>query len=125
MVATEPAADAPSEDPCAIVGPEATIRVGSALTEVLPGAALTGVNGPGCVQRYTAGADWIELRFEPATGDGDGLFPVTDELSTNGLDTTRVQLADGAVDVTAAASDPAGISTWDASLAGAGALLDP
>ncbi|MEM7337152.1 MAG: hypothetical protein AAF467_00820 [Actinomycetota bacterium] len=116
---------AETSDPCASLTPDVTAGIAAGLDVVLAGASHTSTEAAGdaCVVRYTSDADWVELRFQPATGDNDQLFPISDAVSTDGARLTRVTQASGSTDVIADASDPASISTWDASIAGASALL--
>lgn len=127
-----PAADADStapapagDDICALLTPSATAAVEEGMTSVLSGAELesSGAEGADCVQRFTSGDSWVELTYRDATGaDDEGFSPLGETLLTDGARTSRAVLDDLTIDVVADTSDPAGISTWDASLVGAGAL---
>lgn len=88
---------------------------------VLSGADLDPSTSDPCIRRFVTATDWIELEFGPA--DSDQTLFAAGELATNGADVTRATLTDGQqVDVTARASSPASISTWDASLVGASVI---
>ncbi len=93
---------------------------------MLAGAVLesTDATGDACRQRYGANTAWLELTFRTAGPDDDGFFPVTDAVTTDGVRISRIILDDLTVQVEADTSDPAAISTWDASIAGVHAL-DP
>lgn len=92
---------------------------------VLPGSALaeTTAADDACVQRFTSGESWVEVRLIDGDNyDGDELLEMNDTLATDGIDTSRAKLATGDVVAIATSSNPAGISTWDASLAAVAAL---
>ena len=109
---------------CALFTPSIQTRIDSGITAVLAEAEResTEPSGAAFVQRFTAGSEWVELRYEEAGTDASGLSKIGDALATDGVRRSRATLQDRSIDVVANASDPAGISTWHASLVGAGAL---
>lgn len=115
------AAGDPDTDPCELVTPAIQTTVEEGIGSVLSGAVpeSPAAAGGDCVQRFTAGDDWVELTFRIADGDDAGFQQVADGLATDGVQTTRVEVDGDWVEVVASTSDPASISTWDASLVGA------
>ncbi len=111
-------------DLCGVLTPLVVAEIEVSMAEVLTDAVLetTEHAGTTCVQRFTAGADWIELTYQDAGDDDTGFDNIDETLATDGLQTSRVDLANRTVEVVAMASDPATISTWDASLVAVFAL---
>ncbi|MCP3910849.1 MAG: hypothetical protein GY713_07855 [Actinomycetia bacterium] len=111
-------------DLCAVLTPSVVAEIEVAITEVMANAVpeTTEDTGNTCVQRFTAGADWIELTYQDAGDDDTGFNSLGETLRTDGIGTSRVDLANRTVEVLATTSDPAAISTWDASLVAVVAL---
>lgn len=118
--------DQATADPCALLTAEVTSSLDDSMPAMLSGVEPVSTNAVGdtCVRRYESGDDWIEVAFSAADDSLlDELLPVNDVILTDGGTRSVARTAAGNVLVTAATSNPAGISTWDASLAGASALL--
>ncbi|MCP3988138.1 MAG: hypothetical protein GY724_03625 [Actinomycetia bacterium] len=111
-------------DLCGVLTPSVVLEIEAGMVEVLADAVLetTEDTGTSCVQRFTAGADWIELTYQDAGDDDTGFENIGETLTTDGLQTSRVDLANRTVEVVAMTSDPAAMSTWDASLVAVFAL---
>ena len=113
-------------DLCGVLTPSVVAQIEASMASVLTDAVLETTEDAGttCVQRFTAGADWIELTYQDAGDDDTGFAGLGETLATDGFQTSRVDLANRTVEVVAMTSDPASISTWDASLVAVFALAE-
>jgi len=97
----------------------------ASMIATLPGAQRTSLEPAGdtCEIRYESGADWIELTVQSADAfRGTVFIDVNEDITTDGATLSTAQTDEGVLAIEASTSDPAAISTWDASLAGAFAL---
>lgn len=114
------------ENLCDLFTDAALLSLDDGMDATLSGATRDSIEQAGatCQIRYSSGDAFIELIAHPeGTIPTDGFLPLGTEITTDGATMSTAQTESGVIIVQASTSDPAGISTWDASLAGAGALL--
>lgn len=129
--AAEGAADGESEQAsgsnelCDLFDESASESLALGIDATLQGAAQESIGAVGdtCVIEFVAGEQSVTLTIHPEGAvPTDQFVEATPGVTTDGATMSTAETESGVVIIEASTSDPAGISTWDASLAGAFAL---